>query len=126
MIYYDAWEGLPKTNEQFWERLEESFVFIKFDILSPLETREEALKRDGNDKLREHFGGLIRYRDTDDRDNLLYFREKGIDLLAEVRYLLDQRRATRELLIRWAKLMYCHGWVSNAIFSGGDDRLGSR
>jgi hypothetical protein len=121
MIYYDAWDGLPKTDEQFWQRLEDSFEFIERDILFRIETREEALKRDEDEKLREHLGGVIRYRDTDDRDNLLYFREKGIDLLAEVRFLLDERRFTRELFIRWGELMYCHGWVSNAIFSGGDD-----
>ena len=121
MIYYDTWEGLPKTDDQFWQRLEESFAYINDDLLSRVETREEALERDEFGKKREHFGGVIRYRDTDDRDNLLFFREKGIGLLAEVRCLLDERSFTRELLIRWGELMYCHGWISNAVFSGGDD-----
>jgi hypothetical protein len=121
LIYYAAWDGLPNSNDQFWQRLEESFAYIEWDILSKVESREEALERDEIDKQREHFGGVIRYRDTDDRDNLLYFREKGIDLLAEVRFLLDQRRSTRELLIRWGELMFCHGWMANAVFSGGDD-----
>jgi hypothetical protein len=120
-MYYDKWDDLPSSYDEFWQRLEESFFFMEADLLHPVETREEALAREESDKCREHFGGLIRYRDTDDRDNLLYFRERGIELLAEVRWLLDQRKFTRRLFIRWGELNFCHGWISNAIFSGGDD-----
>jgi hypothetical protein len=124
-MYYDKWDDLPSSDDEFWQRLEESFFFIECDLLHPVESREEALARRGHDAPGTHFGGLIRYRDTDDRDNLLYFRERGIELLAEVRWLLDRREFTRRLFIRWGELNFCHGWISNAIFSGGDD-LGYR
>jgi hypothetical protein len=121
MMYTDHWNDLPANERQFWDRLEECFFFMECNLLSRVETEDEALERTESDKDREHYGGLIRYRDTDDRENLLYFLENGRELLPIVRELLAQRKLSQEFFIKWADLNYCHGWVSNAIFSGGDD-----
>jgi hypothetical protein len=73
MAFYDSLARDPKTEDEFWKIIEETFVQVEPTLTDyPVETREEALKPQSYAP-----GDLIRYRGaSEDYDSRDYFLER--------------------------------------------------
>ena len=84
MAFHDHLARDPKSEEEFWTTIEETFVLVKGVLTDyPVETREEALSgtlRVGNFK--DASLSFIRYRGVrDELDSRDYFLELGRRIL---------------------------------------------
>jgi hypothetical protein len=100
MAFIDDLARDPKSEEEFWTIIEETFVQVE-GVLSGyrVATREEALagtlRREGGDTYRSAPGDFIRYRGVDkDYDSRDYFLELGQRILPEVKQQIEARTLT--------------------------------
>lgn len=129
--FYEALET-PVNSEHFWEQLQEIWEFVHNDLMDVrFEQEEEAIEKlyrdsqDPND-LRLDSLGVARYRDTDDRDNLMHFHGLGLDALDETEAAIVKREMTAHFMRQWSILLSCHGYVAAAIMARGTDVQGKR
>jgi hypothetical protein len=129
--FFDAL-STPLDEEHFWERLEEIWRVMHDDLMGVhFETEEEALEKaylkslDPND-LRLDSLFVARYRDTDDRENLLLFHARGLEALAETEVAIANRAMTAQFMHDWSELLSCHGFVTAAVMARGPDVEGKR
>lgn len=95
------------------------------------ETEEAAIGkvfRDSQnlDDLRLDSLGVARYRDTDDRDNLIHFHGMGLDALGETEAAIAKREMSAHFMHQWSILLSCHGYVAAAMMARGTDVQGKR
>ncbi|MFD1940691.1 MULTISPECIES: hypothetical protein [Devosiaceae] len=64
---------------------------------------------------------VARYRDTDDRENLLAFHDRGLEALGATEIEIQARRLSTEFLTEWSVLLGCHGFVTAAVMARGPD-----
>lgn len=122
----------PNDEDHLWQRLEEIWLILHDDLMGVrFETEEEAIEGiyrkslDPNDmRLDSLF--LARYRDTDDRENLLFFHDRGLEALGTTEQAIKDRRLNTEFLTEWSVLLSCHGFVTAAVMARGPDVEGKR
>lgn len=125
MPYFFA--ALIADKGDLWGRLQEIWWIVRDDLMHVhFEGKEEALsqayrKSLDPDDMRFDSLGVARYRETDDRENLLYFHERGLEALACTEVAIAQRRLDADFLTSWSELMACHGFVAAAMMARGDD-----
>jgi hypothetical protein len=120
------------VDQHLWERLNEILEFVRNDLtLLHFETREEALNKkyrksiDPND-LRADSMFVARYRETDDRENLLDFHRQALEALEDVEISVEKREMNAKFIDQWSRLLSCHGFVTAAIVARGDDMQSKR
>jgi hypothetical protein len=123
MAFDDILARDPKSEEEFWAIIEETFVQVKGVLTDyPVETREEALDgtlRDGN--FRDIAVSIIRYRGVDEGiDSRDYFLELGRRLLPEVERQIEARELTPKFAKDWGVVMMCHGFISAHVLDDSD------
>lgn len=114
--YFDLFEAPPK-NKADLDTLWEIWEIIKNDLMETVfETEEEALDQ----KYRSHKDEsgfryfnwhLVRYRQTDDREQLKYFHGLGLDALGLTEVALQGGRLDANFAYHWGMLLACHGYV---------------
>ena len=123
MAFSDDLARDPKSEEEFWAIIEETFVQVEGALTDyPAETREEALAgtlRDGNFK--DASLSFIRYRGVrEDLDSRDYFLELGRRVLPEVERQIKARKLTPKFAKDWGVVMMCHGFISAHILDDSD------
>ena len=123
MAFDDILARDPKSEEEFWTIIEETFVQVEGALTAyPAETREEALAgtlRDGNFK--DASISFIRYRGVrDDLDSRDYFLELGRKFLPKVERQIKERKLTANFAKDWGVVMMCHGFISAHILDDSD------
>jgi hypothetical protein len=124
MAFDDILARNPKSEEEFWAIIEETFVQVEGALTDyPAETREEALDgtlRRGNFK--DASLSFIRYRGVrEDLDSRDYFLELGRRVLPEVAPQIKARKLTPKFAKDWGVVMMCHGFISAHILDDSDD-----
>ena len=106
MAFYDDLARDPKSEEEFWTIIEETFVQVENVLTTYLvETREEALAgtlRGGD--FRDTAASIIRYR--------------GVD--KDVGRQIKERELTAKFAKDWGVVMMCHGFISAHILDDSD------
>jgi len=132
MPYYFESLTSPIDDDHHWERIQEIWLVIKNDLeWLHFETEEEALSKvyrkslDPND-MRFDSWNVARFRETDDRDNLLYFYDLARGLLEEVERLIEAEQMDAKFMAAWTQLIACHGFVASAVMARGDDLQSKR
>ena len=123
MAFIDDLARDPKSEEEFWTIIEETFVQVEGALTAyPAETREEALAgtlRGGNFK--DASLSFIRYRGVrDDLDSRDYFLELGREFLPKVERQIKARKLTLKFSKDWGVVMMCHGFISAHILDDSD------
>jgi hypothetical protein len=123
MAFIDDLARDPKSEEEFWAIIEETFEQVGGVLADyPVETREEALTgtlRGGD--FRDASISFIRYRGVrDDLDSRDYFLELGQRFLPEVERQIKARKLTRKFMKDWGVVMMCHGFISAHILDDSD------
>ena len=129
--YYDRVEE-PKSGEDGWDEFEEIWSTIKHDLLSVVfESKEQALEEKFRPKTDE--GGyrffdwrLVRFRKSDDREQLLYYHELGLEALEKTEKAINQRQLTAQFTYDWGMLTACHGYVMCAALANANDLSSER
>jgi hypothetical protein len=129
MAFDDILARDPKSEEEFWAIIEETFVQIEGALTAhPAETREEALAgtlRGGNFK--DASLSFIRHRGVrEDLDSRDYFLELGRRVLPEVAWQIDARELTLKFTKDWGVAMMCHGFISAHILDDSDGLFHAR
>lgn len=129
--YFDAHEAPQKHStdlDAFWGIWET----VKHDLLNVVfESEEEALNekyRGPKDESGERYlnWSLVRFRQTDDRDQLLYFHGLGLDALGFTEIALREERLDANFAYHWGMLLACHGYVLCASLAQGSDLANKR
>jgi hypothetical protein len=123
MAFYDDLARDPKSEEEFWTIIEDTFVQVEGALTAyPAETREEALAgtlRDG--KFKDASLSFIRYRGVrEDLDSRDYFLELGRKFLPKVEPQIKRRKLTPKFAKDWGVVMMCHGFISAHILDDSD------
>jgi hypothetical protein len=132
MPYYFEALSTPVDEEHLWERLDEILRAIRDDLLNVhFETEEEAVaqvyrKSLDPDDMRFDSWNVARFRETDDRDNLLHFYDLALAALSEVEVAIRERSLSAPFINQWSVLLSCHGFISSAIMARGDDMQSRR
>ena len=129
MAFDDIFARDPKSEEEFWAIIEETFVQVEGALTAyPAETREEALAgtlRDGNFK--DASLSFIRHRGVrEDLDSRDYFLELGRRFLPEVERQIEARKLTPKFAKDWGVVMMCHGFISAHILDDSDGLFQTR
>ncbi len=124
--FYDQFATeMPQVD--VWHAFHEIWEIMKFDFLQVhFETEEEALSQKYGKSLHPddmRIGSLFvaRYRETDDRDNLLHFHDLGLELLEDTEVAIEKREMTAAFVLKWSTLLSCHGFLTSAVMARGDD-----
>jgi hypothetical protein len=117
MAFYDSLARDPKTEDEFWKIIEETFVQVEPTLTDyPVETREEALEPQ-----RYAPGDLIRYRGaSEDYDSRDYFLELGRKFVPGVKRQIKRRRLTPKFAKDWGVVMMCHGFIAAHVLDDSD------
>jgi hypothetical protein len=123
MAFYDDLARDPKSKEEFWTIIEETFEQVQGALTDyPAETREEAL--DGalrGDNFKDASLSFIRHRGVrEDLDSRDYFLELGRRVLPEVALQIKARKLTPKFAKDWGVVMMCHGFISAHILDDSD------
>ena len=123
MAFDDVLARDPKSEEEFWALIEETFEQVEGALTAyPAETREEALDgtlRRGNFK--DASLSFIRYRGVrEDLDSRDYFLELGREFLPKVERQIKARKLTPKFAKDWGVVMMCHGFISAHILDDSD------
>ena len=123
MVYYlqnlDNPARVPGDWEAFWDQSDFALEMIRCDFEKDLQSREEALEdNEGQQRQRDH---LIRFRKSDDPDQIAYFYDLGRRTLEIVEELVAERDWTPELAHHWSVLMFAHGFIMPSAFAQSDD-----
>lgn len=123
-MYDDDHLATPTGEEDFWEKVRWNFALARHVLEDyRVETREDALERDG----RSLPMSVIAYREiTDEFDQREYFLELGRETLPKVRELLERREFTITFAHEWGKLQCAHGYLAACIFDNSDSMANSR
>lgn len=132
MPYY--FKGLidASSAKSPWELFEQLWRIAHDDLMTVhFETEEEALdqtyrKSLDPDDIRLNSWGVARFRETDDRDNLLYFHDQALGALGETEVAIAAREFSPRFIEQWSLLMSCHGFVVAAMMARGDDLQSKR
>jgi hypothetical protein len=123
MAFDDVLARDPKSAEEFWTIIEETFEQVEGALTDyPVETREEALSgaRRGSN-FRDASISFIRYRGVrDELDSRDYFLELGRQFLPEVARQIKARMLTPKFAKDWGVVMMCHGFISAHILDDTD------
>jgi hypothetical protein len=127
MAFYDDLGRDPKSEEEFWTTIEETFVQAKGVLTSyDVETREEALTgarriQNEGDTFRSSPGDFIRHRGVrEEYDSRDYFLELGRKFLPDVERQIKARKLTSKFAKDWGVIMMCHGFISAHILDDSD------
>jgi hypothetical protein len=123
MAFHDHLARDPKSEEEFWTIIEETFGYVEAVLTDyPAETRDEALSgamRGGNFK--DSSLSFIRHRGVrEDLDSRDYFLELGHRVLPEVAHQIEARKLTPKFAKDWGVVMMCHGFISAHILDDSD------
>jgi hypothetical protein len=117
MAFHDHLARDPKSEEEFWAIIKETFAQVEGVLTDyPVETREEALQ-----PRRFSPGDSIRYRAISaGYDNRDYFLELGRQLMTEVALQIEARKLTPKFAKDWGVIMMCRGFISAYILDDSD------
>jgi hypothetical protein len=123
MVYYlqnlDIPARVPADWVAFWDQSDFALDMIRCDFEKDLQSREEALEdNEGQQRQRDH---LIRFRKSDDPDQIAYFYGLGRRTFEIVEELVAEREWTPELAHYWSVLMFAHGFIMPSAFAQRDD-----
>ena len=123
MAFHDHLARDPKSEDEFWAIIEETFEQAEGVLADyPVETREEALAgtlRGGNFK--DASVSFIRYRGVDETvDSRDYFLELGQRILPDVEQQIKARKLTPKFAKDWGVIMMCHGFIASHILDDSD------
>jgi hypothetical protein len=123
MAFHDHLALDPKSEEEFWTIIEETFIHVEATLTTyPAETREQALRgtlRNGNFK--DASLSFIRDRGVrDDLDSRDYFLELGRKVLPGVERQIKARQLTPKFAKDWGVVMMCHGFIASHILDDSD------
>ncbi len=127
MAFIDDLARDPKSEEEFWTIIEDTFDQVKGALSDYLvETRDEALAgtlriRHKGDSFRSSPGDIIRDRGVDSAyDSRDYFLDLGRRLLPGVERQIEARRLTPKFAKDWGVIMMCHGFIASHILDDSD------
>jgi len=123
MVYYlqnlDIAGRVPTDWETFWDQADFALEMIRCDFEKDLQSLDEALgDEDGQHRQRDY---LIRFRKSDDSDQIAYFYDLGRRNLDVVGKLVAEREWTPTLAHHWSVLMFAHGFIMPSAFAKSDD-----
>lgn len=123
MVYYlqnlDIADRVPADWDTFWDQSDFALEIVRCDFEKDLQSREEALgDAEGQQRQRDY---LIRFRKSDDPDQIAYFYDLGRRTLDIVEELVAERAWTPALAHHWSVLMFAHGFVMPSAFAQSDD-----
>jgi hypothetical protein len=129
MAFHDYLARDPKSQEEFWTIIEETFVQVEGALTAyPVEARDEALSgalRGG--KFKDASLSFIRHRGVrEDLDSRDYFLELGREFLPKVERQIKARKLTRKFAKDWGVVMMCHGFISAHILDDTDGLFQAR
>ena len=124
MAFYDDLAHDPKSEEEFWAIIDETFAQVKSVLTDyEVETPEEAIAgtlRNGNFK--DASLSFIRDRGVrDDLDSRDYFLELGRRFLLDVEQQIKGRKLTPKFAKDWGVVIMCHGFIAAHILDDNDD-----
>lgn len=132
MPYYFDGLDTPIEQDHEWDLFQEMWYVIHADLMGVhFETSDEALDQkyekslDPND-MRIDSWNVARYRETDDRENLEYFHEMGLEALAYTEAGIKNRNLDTEFIYYWSQLTSSHGYLCAAMMALGDDMQSKR
>jgi hypothetical protein len=121
MVYYlsnlDIAERVPADWDAFWEQADFMLELVRCDLEKDLQSRDEAI----GDAPRRQRDDVIRFRKTDDPDQIAYFHDLGRRTLQMVEELVERRTWTPGLAHHWSVLMFAHGFVMPSAFAVDND-----
>ncbi len=121
MVYYlrnlDNPQGVPSSWEAFWDQAEFMLELVRCDLEKDIQSYDEAIK-DGPGRQRDD---VIRFRKSDDQDQVAYFHDLGRTSLELVAELVESREWTPTLAHHWSVLMFAHGFLMPSAFAIDDD-----
>lgn len=127
MPYYFTDVPADMGFEELWDWFDEAYFHIKSDLVGlRFETFDEAVARvlPISTNPDEYLGatlGIVRFRRTDDRNNLLYFYEEALSLIGELAGDIEARQMSPQFVRKWSMLMSYHGFVVSSIMAHGHD-----
>jgi hypothetical protein len=123
MAFYDDLARDPKSEEEFWTIIEDTFAQVKSVLTDyEVETREEALSGILRGvKFKDTAVSIIRYRGVDETiDSRDYFLELGREFLPKVERQIEARKLTPKFAKDWGVVMMCYGFISAHILDDSD------
>jgi hypothetical protein len=121
MVYYlpnlGIEEDVPADWPTFWAQVELMLTYIRWDLEKDLQSRQEAL----NDAAGLQRDDVIRFRKSDDAEQIAYFHDLGRRTLDKVEDLIEARVWTPALAHHWSILMFAHGFVMPSAFAIDND-----
>jgi hypothetical protein len=117
MAFYDHLARDPKTMNEFWKIIEETFEQVEPTLTAyPVETREEALEP------QRFFPGVaIRYRGaSEEYDSRDYFLKLGRKCVPRVKMQIKSRQLTPKFAKDWGVVMMCHGFIAAHVLDDSD------
>lgn len=127
MPYYFDTLQTPLNDKHFWERIEEMWTILEGDLRrTRFETEEEALSGKYRnsldpDDMRVDSMFVARFRESDDRENLDHFRDRGLKAAYAVEKLILRRKVTVKLIEQWSIMVSCHGFMTASVMARGND-----
>jgi hypothetical protein len=127
MAFSDDLARDPKSEKEFWQIIEDTFVQVEGVLTGyRVETREEALagtlRLEGGGTFRDPIADIIRYREVDkDVDSRDYFLNLGRKFVRRVEPQIKRRRLTPKFAKDWGVVMMCHGFITAHILDDSDD-----
>jgi len=111
MAFEEDWERDPKTEDEYWTIIEETFVQVEGVLATyQVETREEAFAGHYATAFKDASVSFIRHRGvSEDLDGRDYFLELGRRFLPEVEAQIKARKLTPKFAKDWGVVMMCHG-----------------
>jgi hypothetical protein len=119
----------PRHKKELFQFLRQQFIWVEGILLTPFETRAEAITgkhRKGDPE--RGAGFLIKHRgvrEEYDRDRVRLY-QLGRDLLPEVREQIEQGVLTKSFLHNWGLIMFCAGYCCAHILDNTDHLGGLR
>ena len=123
MAFDDILARDPKSEEEFWTIIEDTFVQVEAVLADyPVETHQDALAgtlRGG--KFKDASLSFIRHRGVrEDLDSRDYFLELGRRVLPDISLQIKARKLTCKFAKDWGVVMMCHGFTSAHILDDSD------
>ena len=121
MVYYlpnlDIAERVPTNWDAFWDQANFMLELVRSDLEKDLQTHDQAR----HDPARQQRDDVIRFRKSDDQDQIAYFHDLGRRSLDLVEDLIERREWTPVLAHHWSILMFAHGFVMPSAFALDND-----
>jgi hypothetical protein len=120
MVYYlpnlDVADRVPTDWDAFWDQADFMLELVRYDLEKDIQRPNEAVE----DAPRQR-DDIIRFRKSDDPEQIAYFHDLGRRTLETVEELVEERDWSPALAHHWSILMFAHGFVMPSAFAIDND-----